>query len=162
MIEDQVDISSVYLYPSNIHLGAEPAIVTTVLGSCISVCLFDTQKCIGGINHFMLPFWNGDGLASAKYGNVAMDRLIEGLERLGGNRKDFVAKVFGGAHLVEISMNIGLRNYDVAKQKLESTGIKIVAESVGGERGRKVLYNTKTGIVRMKYVHGNGNLKHKI
>ena len=66
-----------YLYPSALFAEKTPFMVDTVLGSCVAVCLFDNQLKIGGINHYMLPFWNGNGLASPKYGNIATEKLVE-------------------------------------------------------------------------------------
>ncbi len=141
-----------FLYPSNVYASQQETEVTTILGSCISVCLYDEKNKIGGINHYMLPFWNGVGLASPKYGNVAMKHLLNKMLDLGAEEEHVVAKVFGGANVIEIDNYIGLRNYILAASRLKRMKIKIIAESVGGERGRKLLFNTKTGVVRMKLV----------
>ena len=85
-----------YLYPSALFAEKAPFMVDTVLGSCVAVCLFDQQLKIGGINHFMLPLWNGNGLASPKFGNIATEKLIEKMQRNGSSLKNIVAKVFGG------------------------------------------------------------------
>ena len=72
-----------YLYPGELFVHREPHVVSTVLGSCISVCLWDPERRLGGINHFLLPLWNGEGLPTPKYGNIAISRLIEKMEALG-------------------------------------------------------------------------------
>lgn len=162
MIESNVQIGKHYLYPSNIFVSDEPFIVTTVLGSCISVCLFDSVKMIGGINHFMLPFWNGEGLASAKYGNMAMEKLLGEMLRKGATKKNIQAKMFGGANLVNLTMNVGERNAETARRLLEKENIRLVAESVGGTAGRKILFDTNSGLVKMRYIQQTHNLKHKI
>ena len=105
-----------YLYPSALFAEKKPYLVDTVLGSCVAVCLFDTRLKIGGINHFMLPLWNGNGLASPKFGNIATEKLIEKMLRNGSSAKDLIAKVFGGANQMNSSMNIGARNIEIAKE----------------------------------------------
>ncbi len=126
--------------------------VTTVLGSCVAVCLFDETTGIGGINHYMLPFWNGSELASPKYGNIAIESLTKKMEQLGCKRENLVAKVFGGANQLDHSMGVGQRNIKVAEEILGELKIKIVAKSLGGHKGRKLNYNTSTGEVLMKYI----------
>ncbi|HEX2974864.1 MAG TPA: chemotaxis protein CheD, partial [Bacteroidales bacterium] len=59
--------ASHFLYPSTLFVSREPVIVNTILGSCVAVCLYDTLLKYGGINHYMLPLWNGQGLASPKF-----------------------------------------------------------------------------------------------
>lgn len=146
-------IKSYYLFPGNIFVHREPHIVTTVLGSCVSVCLWDPLKRMGGINHYMLPLWNGEGLASPRYGNIAITRLIEKMLRFGSDKKDLRAKVFGGGEVLSTSkgiMNIGERNATLATDMLKAEGIPIISSDVGGATGRKVIFNTCTGTVLMK------------
>ena len=129
--------------------------VSTVLGSCVAVCLYDTQLKIGGINHYMLPLWNGTGLASPKYGNIAINKLIERMEKLGSNKANLVAKVFGGGNVLSSSNNtfsIGKRNAQLALDMLAEHKIPIIAQSLGGDHGRQILFNTHTNEVRQKYV----------
>ncbi len=141
-----------YLYPSALFAEKTPFMVDTVLGSCVAVCLFDQHLKIGGINHYMLPFWNGNGLASPKYGNIATEKLIEKMLRNGATIQNMVAKVFGGANQMNTSLKIGDQNVEIARQTLSNNGIKIVAENVGGDVGRKLRYNTGTGQVMMKFL----------
>jgi chemotaxis protein CheD len=89
-------ISTHFLYPSALFASRERHKVSTILGSCVAVCLYDPIAQIGGINHFMLPFWNGQGLASPKYGNIAIERLVEKMISLGCKKNNLKAKVFGG------------------------------------------------------------------
>jgi chemotaxis protein CheD len=137
----------------------EPTLVTTILGSCVAVCLFDPEEKIGGINHFMLPFWNGEGLASAKYGNIAMEKLMQEMEKKGAKKKNMIAKLFGGANQANFTMKIGERNVEVARNMLKQQNIRVVAESVNGTIGRKLIFDTSTGEVRMKFVNSEKNLK---
>lgn len=142
-----------YLYPSALFAEKEAFIVDTILGSCVAVCLFDTKLKIGGINHYMLPLWNGNGLASPKFGNIATEKLIEKMLKNGASKVNMVAKVFGGANQMDSSMNIGDRNIEIAKQTLAEHGIKVIAENTGGTVGRKLRYDTGTGQVMMKFLN---------
>ena len=151
------EIAKHFLYPSALFVSRDPHHVTTVLGSCVAVCLFDPKEKTGGINHYMLPLWNGDGLASVKYGNIAIEKLIQEMIARGSDKRNIYAKIFGGANQVNYTMQIGLRNVEIARKMLIENGINIVAESVGGKLGRKVIFNTYTGEVRMKYVNSSMN-----
>lgn len=107
------------------------------------------------MNHYMLPLWNGEGLASVKFGNIAIEKLVSQMEELGSDRKNLYAKIFGGANQVNYTMKIGERNVHVARTLLNEMKINIVAESVNGQKGRKIIFNSYTGEVRMKYVNSN-------
>ncbi len=148
-----------FLYPGAIYVSPEPTLVTTILGSCVAICLYDPVLQIGGMNHYMLPLWNGQGLASPRYGNIAIEKLIANLEALGSQKENMKAKVFGGAEIIATSNNqfmIGERNILIAKEILREENIPIISSSTGGKFGRKLLFNTETGEVRQKYV---GNKK---
>ena len=110
------------------------------------------------MNHYLLPLWNGDGLASPKFGNIAIEILIEKMMRLGCNQNNMVAKVFGGASMLNSHsemFNIGLRNAELAKNMLSKAGLNIVSSSTGGMLGRKVLFNTYTGDAFLKFLTKN-------
>lgn len=153
------NIGKHYLYPSTLFVHRKQHKVVTVLGSCISVCLYDTKLKVGGINHFMLPLWNGNGLATPKYGNVAVKKLIQSMEAMGCQKKNMIAKIFGGANQINSSANIGSRNAQIAFDYMEEEGIKVVAKSVGGTIGRKIIFDTHTAEVMMKYVKKEANGK---
>jgi chemotaxis protein CheD len=138
--------------------SAQPAEVTTILGSCVAVCLWDRYLGIGGINHYMLPTWNGMELASPKYGNIAIERLTEKMLQLGCKKNNLVAKVFGGGEVITVSassMHIGERNIMVAEEMLQEQNIPIIGRSTGGKNGRKIIFNTHTGEVLQCYIHNS-------
>lgn len=142
-----------YLVAGSLFAHEERHIVTTVLGSCVSVCLWDCVLNRGGINHYMLPFWNGEGLASPKYGNIAIAKLIEKMLDLGSGRRNLRAKVFGGGIVLNVTnpfMNIGERNVQLAEDTLRSESISVLSSDTGGNVGRKLIYNTESGIVLVK------------
>lgn len=106
-----------FLFPGDIFVGVQPTRVQTILGSCVAVCLYDPALGIGGMNHFMLPMWSGQGLQSPKYGDIAMSLLIDKLLRNGSRRQNLVAKIFGGANQIATaveSMNVGARNIAIS------------------------------------------------
>ncbi len=147
-----------FLYPGAIYISPKPALVTTILGSCVAICLYDPVLQIGGMNHYMLPLWNGQGLASPRYGNIAIEKLIANLEAMGSQRENMKAKVFGGAEIIATNINqfmIGERNILIAKEILKEEKIPIISSSTGGKLGRKLIFNTETGEVRQKYVGTN-------
>ncbi len=144
-----------FLYPAALFASKSPTLVNTILGSCVAVCLWDPVLKIGGINHFMLPFWNGQGLASPKYGNIAIERLYEKMLSMGSNPANLKAKVFGGGEVIETNIkqfHIGERNSEIAFQMLDELKIPVISQSVGGKLGRKIQYNTETGEVKHKFI----------
>jgi len=145
-------INKHYLFPSTLFAEKEAHLVDTILGSCVAVCLFDTKLKIGGVNHYMLPLWNGEGLASPKFGNIANEKLIEKLLRMGCTKQNMVAKIFGGANQINSSINVGERNAQIAREQLTAHGIRILKENLGGNVGRKLRFDTGTGEVLMKFL----------
>ena len=149
------DIQPHFLYPSTLFASSTPSKVTTILGSCVAICLYDSVLRIGGMNHYMLPLWNGQGLASPKYGNIAAEKLVEKMLLLGSHKSNLVAKIFGGGEVIDTTVkifNIGERNIVIAYEMLEGFKIPVVAKSVGGKFGRKIEYNTSTGEVKHRFI----------
>ncbi len=147
-----------YLYPGLIFAQQETCMVTTVLGSCISVCLWDPVAKAGVINHYMLPLWNGDGLPSPKYGSVAIPKLIERVMANGSRKEDLKAKVFGGGAIIQTScglLNVGERNITLAEDMLADENIPIISKDVGGNYGRRLIFCTASGEVLMKKVRSS-------
>jgi len=127
--------------------------VKTVLGSCVSVCLFDKRLKTGGISHFLLPQWKGKGLATPRYGNVAINLLYKKMIGAGSSSSDLVSKIFGGAKLVNtgpLSSHPGILNVKAAKRYLKLLNIDIVSEDTGGHNGRILIFNPPTGTVWVK------------
>ena len=146
-------INEHYLYPGTLFAHQEQHVVTTVLGSCVSVCLWDSKLHVGGINHYMLPLWNGEGLATPKYGNIAINKLYEKIRSFGCKHSNIQAKVFGGGDVLAVTnavINVGGRNVLLAMDMLKEMKIKVISSDVRGRTGRKLLFNTHTGVVLMK------------
>jgi len=149
------EIPTHFLFPATLFVSARPHYISTILGSCVSVCLWDPVLKYGGMNHFMLPFWNGQGLATPKYGNIAIPRLIEKMQALGSKKTDLQAKVFGGGEVIDIVYSnflIGERNIQVARDILKEEKLQIVTSSTGGKLGRKIIFGTETGIVKHRFI----------
>jgi chemotaxis protein CheD len=139
---------SYFLKPGYILVPDTPTIISTVLGSCVAVCLFDGVRKIGGMNHFQLPSTRKQEEATAKYGNVSTSALITMMLNGGSQLRDLEAQIFGGAfHPKTCLQNVGQENVRVAKQVLARKRIPIVSEDVGGEKGRKVVYDTSSNEV---------------
>jgi chemotaxis protein CheD len=142
-----------YLLPGMLFAQDGKFVLSTVLGSCVSVCLWDRAQKIGGMNHYLLPLWNGEGLYSPKYGNIAIPMLITKMLALGCKKENLVAKYFGGGGLLDIStsfLNVGERNIDIAVDILKGEKIAIASRDIGGAHGRKVIFHTDSGDVFLK------------
>ena len=152
-----------------IHIGGvkasrEPAVVRTVLGSCIAVCLRDPEIKTGGMNHFMLPSGSSGEAVSARYGVHAMELLINDCMRAGAERDRLEAKVFGGGHVLrlrETDGNVPQSNIRFALHFLQTEGIPIVSRDLGGYAAREVYFFTDSGrtlLKRLSSTGGNGEL----
>lgn len=128
-----------------------PCVISTILGSCVAVCLFDGQRKIGGMNHFVVPTPYGGGEADTRCGEQAVTSLIERMLALGSSRRSLTAKIFGGAVPPWIAPDsrfaIGTSNVDMARNVLARHGVPIIAERTGGSDGYKIYFETASGDV---------------
>lgn len=150
--DSELTVKTHYLYPGTIFAHRERHLVTTILGSCIAVCVWHEKSGVGGINHFLLPLWNGDGLPTPKYGNVAINRLVEKIRTIAGGGT-LIAKVFGGASMwsqTSGALAVGERNVELAFNTLEDMKIKVVSQDIGGGMGRKIIFDTESGTVLLR------------
>jgi len=140
------------IYSEQLYVSVAPSEIVTVLGSCVAVCLFDTKNKISGMNHYLLPLWNGNGLKSLKYGNISIERLIEAMQAVGADHRSIEAKIFGGAMLnINSELSVGPHNISVAIDMLRHYHIPLIAQDVGGNRGRKVVFSNEDGSAYVKY-----------
>lgn len=143
-----------FIHVGEICVATEPTEIVTVLGSCVGVCIYDKFEMIGGMNHYLLPLWNGNGLESPKYGNIAIPKLIEQMERFGCLKRNMEAKIFGGANIHKTNTEgqmIGKKNIMIAKQILSEYYIPIKAEDTGGNHGRRILMISDVNKIMLKY-----------
>jgi chemotaxis protein CheD len=127
-----------------------------VLGSCVAACIRDPVAGVGGMNHFMLPHHSsgswGDDLRSARFGNFAMEKLINELTKAGCSRARMEIKVFGGGNVIESSTEIGSENTDFALRYLASEGLRCAAQDLGGTQPRRIHYYPATGKVVRRFL----------
>lgn len=132
-------------------------LITTVLGSCVSACVRDPVSGIAGMNHFMLPVEQGSGggwgdvlSASTRYGNHAMEQLINGILAAGGSRVRLEIKVFGGGRVLTQMTDVGRKNIAFIRQFIRMEGFELAAEDLGDVYPRKIIYFPENGRVRVK------------
>jgi len=124
-----------------------PAVIKTLLGSCVAACMYDPETGIGGMNHFSLPGVSDEG-ANARYGAYAMELLITSLMKKGADRTRLKAKVFGGGKVLDVAserLNVGKRNAEFVLKFLSDEGIPVLAQSLGGTKGLMVRFRPHTG-----------------
>lgn len=142
---------AVYLQPGGVYSSAEPAEIVTLLGSCVSVCLFDTLAAVGGMNHFLLPRGPSSD-SSPRYGTNAMALLLEEVLALGASASALQAKIFGGASRLRSASgrSLAAENVELALLVLERARIPVMERDIGGERGRKLVFHTDVGAAWMR------------
>ena len=152
---------SAKILPGELYVSTHGEMISTVLGSCISVCIRDKKKGIGGMNHFMLPqnnefssdSWGNNPVTSAsRYGNWAMEYLINAILKRGGEKSNFEVKVFGGGQMMAKMTDIGQKNILFVYQYLADEQMKIEACDIGDVYARKVLYFPDTGCVKVRRI----------
>jgi chemotaxis protein CheD len=136
-----------HLEPGFVYVSAKGAVIRTVVGSCVAVCLWDSRLMVGGMNHFIYPVTGRHDPRTTSYGNVALHVLVKMMHSEFGSRKvDLQAQMFGGASPMNLGKrSVGLENVAVGRAFLKNLGIRLVSEDVGGHLGRKILFDTATG-----------------
>lgn len=134
----------------NFRLSSDPKLIlSTVLGSCVAVCLFDPRARVGGMNHYLLPQDRRESSGDVKYGTYAMELLINGLLKAGAERAGLVAKIFGGAKMFDNLTDIGAANAAFGLAFLDRENIPILARDLGGVSARRVQFRPAWGTARM-------------
>lgn len=149
------------ILPGEFYVSTHGEMVVTVLGSCIAACIRDKVRGIGGMNHFMLPaqgefssdIWGSNPSTHAsRYGNWAMEYLINEILKRGGKRENLEVKLFGGGQMIASMTDIGQRNILFAYNYLANEGLKVTAADVGDIFARKILYFPDTGCVKVRRI----------
>lgn len=140
------DTEYYFLQPGYIYCTTKPTAIATILGSCVSLCLFDRANHFGGMNHYIYPAAKNRLAATASYGDAAILALYRSLLELGAKKNNLSAKIIGGAYLQNNSDSrlISLKNVDMCRRLVQKLNIKIAAQDTGGTEGRKVIYYTHT------------------
>jgi chemotaxis protein CheD len=141
-----------FLYPGQMFVSRTPVVITTILGSCAALCLWDSRKRLGGMNHYLLPEGEESGPNRLRYGNVANPTLLKELQAMGSEIKDLQAKIFGGSSAFSANPleSVGTRNALLAEEFLQQAGIRLVAKDVSGKHGRKLIFQTEDGVTLIR------------
>jgi chemotaxis protein CheD len=137
-----------FLRPGYIFLSHEPALIYTVMGSAVTVSLWDRKNHFGGLSHFLYPKVSKLKKPTTRYGNVALPTLIKLMIADGSEKSGLEAQIFGGGDLLSPSeRSMGSQNVSMARMILIRQGIPITSEDVGGSKGRKLVFKSDTNEV---------------
>ena len=154
--------TDIYLRPGDIFISGEPATISTVLGSCVSVTMFNQEQKIGAICHNLLPVCKDksrcrDNCPQAfRYVECTITRMVKEFTSRGIYLGDIEVKLFGGADMFNVKISntgpltVGKQNIETALRILSETGLRISASDTGGSEGRKIIFHTHTGKVLLK------------
>ncbi len=162
-------LMTVKVLPGEYYVSRQDELVSTVLGSCVSACIHDRRLKLGGMNHFMLPepggergaerdSWSATVGRAARYGNDAMEHLINALLKAGSRREDWDVKVFGGGRVLPQMTDVGARNIEFVQRYLRTEGLAVTASDLGDVYPRQVQFFPATGRVRVRQMRGRDEL----
>ena len=148
---------TVKVLPGEFYVSAQEEMVSTVLGSCVSACIHDVRRGIGGMNHFMLPepvgerdSWSSTVGRAARYGSDAMEQLINAILKAGGQRADMRVKVFGGGRVLARMSDVGQRNIEFVQRYIAAEKLILVASDLGDVFPRQVQFFPQSGRARVR------------
>ncbi|MCP5267360.1 MAG: chemotaxis protein CheD [Burkholderiaceae bacterium] len=147
---------SVYLLPGQLYFGNRAAQVKTLLGSCVALTLWHPHKRYGGMCHYLLPERHrpADGSRDGRFGDEALEQLVDAIERSGTRPADYEAQVYGGADTMKgegkLRFNVGERNVEKAWALVEQYGFSLTSIDVGGEEPRTITLEMVSGVVQLK------------
>lgn len=166
-VDRQRNIVVAKILPGEFYVTKQEEAIATVLGSCISACIWDDKMGIGGMNHFMLPIkgdnignqdWQNDNSYTCRYGLWAMEYLINEILKYGGSRNNLKVKLFGGGRVIaNMTSDIGKKNIEFAQEYIANEGLDIESSDVGGPWPRKVLFFPSTGRALVKRLQTSHN-----
>lgn len=150
----------VFLNPGEIYFSTDEVIVETLLGSCIAITIFDKVKMIGGMIHYLLPSPSSNQKVTRftenNYADFAIPNLLKHFKHHQSNRTDLEVKMLGGGAVIDVDLtkvaNVGESNIKKARELLRKYGLTITGEDVGGMLGRKLQFNTRSGVIRHKKI----------
>jgi chemotaxis protein CheD len=159
--DNEHEIIAAKILPGEYYVTKANELITTVLGSCVAACIRDKETGVGGMNHFMLPQTSAEKLKqgneavlgnATRYGNFAMEHLINTILSNGGKRKNLELKVFGGGKIIPTLSDIGLKNIEFILEYIDTEGLLLLSQDLGDIYPRKIVYFPQTGKVRMKKI----------
>lgn len=154
------------ILPGEFYVSRSNEMIGTTLGSCVSACIWDKKAGIGGMNHFMLPItseeahkvsWGNVQSDATRYGNYAMEHMINEILKNGGVRSNLMAKVFGGGRVLNHQNDVGSGNISFVLEYLACEKIPIISEDLGDTYPRKILFDPLTGKAFMKKIQSLHN-----
>ena len=149
----KTSLRRVRLQPGELYVAREPAMLETILGSCVSATLWSPRLALGAMCHGILPrsprgITAPDGF---RYVDFSIRYLVDRFDELGVTRNEIQAKLFGGADVLPVSANgkrtVGYMNHQIAVDVLEQEALMLSASDLGGTRGRTIHFNSATGDV---------------
>lgn len=156
------DLPVVYLHPGEVYFGDKPVLISTVLGSCLSITMFNKKFNFGGISHCLLPNCGGGNCANCaepyKYVNCTMEKMLKKFEAMKIYPEDIEIKAFGGGDVLitkeesQKSKTIGRQNIIALKNWLEKNNLKLTSFDMGGGKGRKIFFLPTTGDIYLKRI----------
>lgn len=147
----------VTIYLGGLHVSSSPVVIRTVVGACIAVCLHDSEAGVGGMNHFLLPAQHppDDPDEPSRFGVNAMELLVSGIQRLGGQRRRLRAKIFGGGQIFAgVGTRIAQSNIRFILSYASAEGLEVASQDLGGSAGRRLLFHTGSGKAFVKRLGG--------
>jgi chemotaxis protein CheD len=159
--DQENQIVTAKLMPGDYYVTKQDEMITTVLGSCVAACIRDVVSGVGGMNHFMLPETSKSRLTdrdeavvgnASRYGNYAMEHLINAILQNGGKRKNLEVKLFGGGKIIATLGDVGARNIQFVLDYVDTEALNLVSQDLGDIYPRKVNFFPHTGRVRMKKI----------
>ncbi len=156
---------TVKVLPGEFYVSRQEEMISTVLGSCVAACIRDRRRNIGGMNHFMLPqpsasapaerdAWSSTIGRAARYGNDAMEQLINAILKAGGQRADLEVKIFGGGRVLAQLTDVGQRNIEFVQRYLETENLRVSASDLGDVYPRQVQFFPVSGKARVRQLRG--------
>lgn len=156
--------SHIFLKPGEMHLTRQPAVIQTILGSCVAVIFYNTRTGAAAICHALLPqckegsYCDEGGVVTYRYVDSSVNRMLVEFAKLGISGQEIEAKLFGGASMFEkestdqTSRSVGNQNVVMARHLLEQADVRLVAFDTGGYQGRKLFFKSDTGEVLVKRI----------
>jgi chemotaxis protein CheD len=151
----------VFLKPGELYLGKRPVVISTILGSCLSITMFNVRLGVGGICHALLP--NVSELKKEnefRYVDSSVSYMLNEFEKMGIKKNEIEVKVFGGASIIDATYkkSVGQANVEAALNIIRDKELQVLAYDFGGTLGRKIIFNTQTGCVLLKKIERMQNL----
>jgi chemotaxis protein CheD len=147
-------VDQLFLLPGDIVVTRKPTLLTTLLGSCVSVCLSNSLQHIAGMNHYMLPEAPGSP-ELGHYGDTSIRKVVEAMFAFDAHPSHYRARVYGGGSIIGTPGtlgDIGARNVELARRVLAFFGLTIEQQEVGGSKGRRIRFNTQTDVIECHLV----------